>query len=85
MVWLVAKVHLVVEAPSPLVAVAGLPPPEVLAGVRRQELVRAHKRRGVKFLVHSDKARRLLALLRLQQKRRARERDRGRIRLRLFD
>ena len=67
------------------VVVEGLPTPEVLAGVRRQELARAYKRKGVKFVIHSDNARRMLALLRLQQRRRARERDRGRIRLRLFD
>ena len=68
------------------VVVEGLPTPEVLAGVRRQELARAYKRKkGVKFVMHSDNARRMLALLRLQQRRRARERDRGRIRLRLFD
>ena len=66
----------------------GIPTPEVLKALRQQERAQEIKRKGLshpKFAVHSDQARRMLALLRLQARRRARERDKGRIRLRLFD
>ena len=65
----------------------GLPTPEAVKTLRQQERAKELKRKGFahpKFAVHSASARRMLALLRLQQRRRARERDKGRVRLCLF-